>query len=127
MRTSGYRTAARAGVTLVEVMLAGAMTAIAVLATLEGTIVAAKIAHENAETLHADGVAFDYIWNVFNHEYGDFDGTVISNVTLTVSASNDVLKLIKCEYTVHNQTHTLEVLRSNIPEERKFASETEDH
>ena len=43
MRAAGDRMAARAGVTLVEVMLAGAMTALAVLATLEGFIVAAKI------------------------------------------------------------------------------------
>ena len=60
----------RAGVTLVEVMLAGAMTAVAVLATLEGFIVAAKIAHENAETLRADNVAFDLLWRKF---YGDYE------------------------------------------------------
>ena len=41
----------KAGVTLVEVMLAGALTALVSLATLEGFIVAAKIAHENAEAL----------------------------------------------------------------------------
>ena len=60
----------RAGVTLVEVMLAGAMTAAAVLATLEGFIVAGKIAHENAEALRADNVAFDLLWRKF---YGDFE------------------------------------------------------
>ena len=60
----------RAGVTLVEVMLAGAMTAAAVLATLEGFIVAAKIAHENAEVLRADNVAFDLLWRKF---YGDYE------------------------------------------------------
>jgi len=60
----------RAGVTLVEVMLAGAMTAVAVLATLEGFIVAAKIAHENAEALRADNVAFDLLWRKF---YGDYE------------------------------------------------------
>ena len=48
MRISGDRMAARAGVTLLEVMLAGAMTVIAVLAMLEGVIVARKITHENA-------------------------------------------------------------------------------
>ena len=60
----------RAGVTLVEVMLAGAMTAAAVLATLEGFIVAGKIAHENAEALRADNIAFDLLWRKF---YGDFE------------------------------------------------------
>ena len=69
MRTGG-RKRARAGVTLIEVMLAGALTAIAVLATLEGFIVAAKIAHENAETLRADNVAFDLLWRKF---YGDYE------------------------------------------------------
>ena len=68
MRGSDQRS--RAGVTLVEVMLAGAMTAVAVLATLEGFIVAAKIAHENAEALRADNVAFDLLWRKF---YGDYE------------------------------------------------------
>ena len=66
----GYRRKARAGVTLIEVMLAGAMTAIAALATLEAFIVAGKIAHENAEALRADNVAFDLLWRKF---YGDYE------------------------------------------------------
>ena len=70
MRKSGDRMVARAGVTLVEVMLAGALTAIAVLATLEAFIVAGKVAHENAETLRADNVAFDLLWRKF---YGEYD------------------------------------------------------
>ena len=60
----------KAGVTLVEVMLAGAMTALVTLATLEGFVVATKIVHENAETLQADGIAFDLLWRKF---YGDFE------------------------------------------------------
>ena len=67
---SGDRRKARAGVTLLEVMLAGALTTIAVLATLEAFTVAGKIAHENAEALRADNVAFDLLWRKF---YGDFD------------------------------------------------------
>ena len=66
----GERSKARAGVTLLEVMLAGALTAIAALATLEAFIVAGKVAHENAETLRADNVAFDLLWRKF---YGDYD------------------------------------------------------
>ena len=54
---AGGRKRSQAGVTLVEVMLAGAMTAIAVLATIEAFTVAGKIAHENAEALRADNVA----------------------------------------------------------------------
>ena len=70
MRISGDRMSARAGVTLVEVMLAGALTAISVLVTLEAFIVAGKIAHENAETLRADNIAFDLLWRKF---YGDYE------------------------------------------------------
>ena len=66
----GNRRKARAGVTLLEVMLAGALTAIAVLATLEAFTVAGKVAHENAEALRADNVAFDLLWRKF---YGDYD------------------------------------------------------
>ena len=66
----------RAGVTLVEVMLAGAMTAVAVLATLEGFIVAAKIAHENAAVLRADSVAFDLLWRKFYADYDNLPSTV---------------------------------------------------
>ena len=80
MRISGDRMAARAGVTLVEVMLAGALTAISVLVTLEAFIVAGKIAHENAETLRADNIAFDLLWRKF---YGDYE-QLSSNVNKPV-------------------------------------------
>ena len=62
-RSSDKKRRSKAGVTLVEVMLAGALTALVSLATLEGFIVAAKIARENAEALRADGVAFDIFRN----------------------------------------------------------------
>lgn len=67
---TGSRKRTQAGVTLIEVMLAGAMTAIAVLATLEAFIVAGKIARENAEALRADNIAFDLLWRKF---YGDYE------------------------------------------------------
>lgn len=67
---------AKAGVTLVEVMLAGALTALVSLATLEGFVVAAKIAHENAEVLRADGVAFDLLWRKFYADYDNLPSTV---------------------------------------------------
>ena len=69
MRVGGKRKT-QAGVSLVEVMLAGALTAISVLVTLEAFIVAGKIAHENAETLRADNIAFDLLWRKF---YGDYE------------------------------------------------------
>ena len=84
MRISGDRMAARAGVTLVEVMLAGALTAISVLVTLEAFIVAGQIAHENAETLRADNIAFDLLWRKF---YGDYE-QMRSTVGQTVPEKN---------------------------------------
>jgi len=69
MRRRRDRCRSKAGVTLVEVMLAGALTALLSLATLEGFIVAAKIAHENAERLRADGIAFDLLWRKFYTDY----------------------------------------------------------
>ena len=76
MRRRGDRCRSKAGVTLVEVMLAGALTALVSLATLEGFIVAAKISHENAELLCADGVAFDLLWHKFYTDYDNLPSTV---------------------------------------------------
>ena len=76
MRRRRDRRHSKAGVTLVEVMLAGALTALVSLATLEGFVVAAKIAHENAEVLRADGVAFDLLWRKFYADYDNLPSTV---------------------------------------------------
>ena len=76
MRRRRDRRRSKAGVTLVEVMLAGALTALVSLATLEGFIVAAKIAHENAEVLRADGIAFDLLWRKFYTDYDNLHSTV---------------------------------------------------
>ncbi len=89
MRATGDRMAARAGVTLVEVMLAGALTAIAVLATLEAVIVAGKIAHENAETLRADNIAFDLLWRKFYGDYEQMRSTVGQLVQEKNTSDND--------------------------------------
>ena len=76
MRRHRDRRRSKAGVTLVEVMLAGALTALVSLATLEGFIVAAKIAHENAEVLRADGIAFDLLWRKFYTDSDNLPSTV---------------------------------------------------
>ena len=89
MRTSGDRMAARAGVTLVEVMLAGALTAISVLVTMEAFIVAGKIAHENAETLRADNIAFDLLWRKFYGDYEQMRSTVGQLVQEKNTSAND--------------------------------------
>ena len=76
----GDRRKTQAGVTLLEVMLAGALTAIAVLATLEAFTVAGKVAHENAEALRADNVAFDLLWRKFYGDYEQMRSTVGQSV-----------------------------------------------
>ena len=83
MRVGGKRKT-QAGVSLVEVMLAGALTAISVLVTLEAFIVAGKIAHENAEALRADNIAFDLLWRKF---YGDYE-QMRSTVGQTIPEKN---------------------------------------
>ena len=108
---------AKAGVTLVEVMLAGAMTALITLATLEGFIVAAKISHENAEAFRADGVAFDALWRNFYHDYDQLIPANLTNAYEQVSTVGDCKLLqINLPYGANGQyTRHLEVFRSNIP------------
>lgn len=59
----------KAGVTLVELLLAGAVTSISVLALLGGFATAQRIVHANAEALRADNIAFDLLWRRFNIDY----------------------------------------------------------
>ena len=85
----GDRRKTQAGVTLLEVMLAGALTAIAVLATLEAFTVAGKVAHENAEALRADNVAFDLLWRNFYSDYDQMRSTVGQTVSEKNTADSD--------------------------------------
>lgn len=85
----GDRRKAQAGVTLLEVMLAGALTAIAALATLEAFTVAGKVAHENAEALRADNVAFDLLWRKFYADYDQLRSTVGQSVPERNTADAD--------------------------------------
>jgi type II secretory pathway pseudopilin PulG len=57
------------GVTLVEVMLAGAILLLLSLALFNGVAIAVRIAHENAETLSAEAVVWDAVWKRFNEEF----------------------------------------------------------
>ena len=61
----------KAGVTLLEVLLAGAIVSIVVLSMLEGFTVAARVCHENAAMLRADNIAFDLLWRKFHQDYDD--------------------------------------------------------
>ena len=107
----------KAGVTLVEVMLAGAMTALVTLATLEGFIVAAKIAHENAEALRADGEAFDRIWRNIYHDYEQLIPSALTTSSDSVVNMNGYKLLsVDLPYGANGQyIRHLEVYRSEIP------------
>ena len=118
----GNRRKARAGVTLLEVMLAGALTAISVLATLEAFIVAAKIAHENAEALRADSDAFDAIWGRFNIQFGELSNSTTTNDFTFVPSSACFIDL-NYTYQLHGQEHSLWIRRSNVPNDRTFGVE----
>ena len=113
---------AKAGVTLVEVMLAGALTALVSLAALEGFIVAAKIAHENADILRADGEAFDVLWGRFNKSYGELNSNTTTNDYGSTNINSSIIR-INYTYPLHGRNHSLWILRSNIPEERSFKGE----
>ncbi len=78
---------AKRGVTLVEVMLAGAILTLLSLAMFNGISIAVRIAHENAELLSAEAVVWDAMWKRFNEEYSQLmptDGWV--SETLTTNA-----------------------------------------
>ena len=68
----------RRGVTLVEVMLAGALLALAVISLFDGIGVAARIARENAQVLQADAYAHDLAWKRFNESYSALNSLVLS-------------------------------------------------
>lgn len=59
----------KSGVTLVEVMLAGAIMTLLALALFNGIAIASRIAHENAETLSAEAIVWDAVWKRFNEDY----------------------------------------------------------
>ena len=96
------------GVTLVEVMLAGAIISLLSLAMFNGISIAVRIAHENAETLSAEAVVWDAVWKRFNEEYSQLmptEGWVSETLT-----SNAVPAL--CRY---NSTPVLKIRVSVVP------------
>ena len=56
----------RRGFTLVECMIAGAILALSALILVQGVGVANRVAHENAEVLAAEAIAWDAAWIRFN-------------------------------------------------------------
>lgn len=59
----------RKGFTLVECMLASAILGVACLVLFEGVGVCTRIAHENAQLLAAEAIAWDAAWKRFNESY----------------------------------------------------------
>ena len=57
-------------------MLASAIFGFMVLALFEGVIVATRIAHENAELLAAEAVAWDATWKCFNESADDLKKSI---------------------------------------------------
>lgn len=61
----------RKGMTLIEVMVAGAILTLLSIAFFEGISLASRLAHENAELMQAESVAWDAVWMTFNEDYDD--------------------------------------------------------
>jgi len=66
---------ARRGITLVEVMLAGAIAALLTFAFMEGLALSARISRENSELLAAEGYAWDTAWKWLNKRDEDLNGS----------------------------------------------------
>jgi len=83
--------AGRRGVTLVETMLAMCIVMLLSLVTFEGIIVSSRIAHDNAELLKAEAVAWDAVWKKFNESY-DKMGPQTFTFSLASNAAPDLAK-----------------------------------
>lgn len=137
----------KSGVTLVEVLIASAVTTLSAVSLLSGFTVARRVVQANTETLRADSVAFDLLWRRFNQDYDHLTSTVGQNIPYQDTAlsssiyhssrlgdqphykyyeytepSNSVKLLkIKLLYGSSNQySRDLEVFRSELP--RTFAT-----
>lgn len=84
----GVQKPRKAGFTLVEVLVAGAILALLTCAALEGVIVAVRISHENAQHLAAEALAFDLAWLHFNRDYEDLRRSALSTGSKTITYAN---------------------------------------
>ena len=72
----------RKGFTLVECMLATSIVCLLTLVLFEGVIMSTRIAHENADLLAAEAVAWDAVWKRFNEDFERLSrGTVTENLS----------------------------------------------
>ena len=70
---------AKHGVTLVEVMFAGSLLALAVVSIFEGVGICTRIAHENAQFLVADAYAHDLAWKRTLESYSVLNNLLLSH------------------------------------------------
>lgn len=84
---------ARRGITLVEVMLAGAIAVLVTLSLMEGLVVAATVSHENAQLTAAEAYAWDTAWRWLNKSYDKLNDATTArwypDVNGYVISSND--------------------------------------
>lgn len=132
----------KSGITLVEVLIASAVTTLSVLSLLGGFSVARKAVQSNTEALKADNIAFDLLWRRFHEDYEHLTSTVGKSVPrqdtslsssiyhsanlsdqpsykyyeYTEPSNNVKLLRIDLKYGPSGQhTRTLQVFRSEIP------------
>ena len=89
MRHRRDRCRSKSGVTLVEVMIAGAMTSLAVVFLLFGFTLPATIVKKNCKTLRDDNVAFDLIWREFNRNYEELQALIGNNIPIQTTYDTD--------------------------------------
>lgn len=65
----------RQGITLVEVMLAGAIVSVLMGAFLAGIVTSANVSRENSEILAAEAYAWDVAWKWFNTKDEDLNNS----------------------------------------------------
>ncbi len=87
---------ARGGVTLVEVLLAGAIIMVATLALFEGITVANRIARENSDYLAAEAIVWDAVWKRFNEKYDDLQ---VDEVGVTYDLATEKALGVLYDYT----------------------------
>lgn len=75
------------GVTLVEVMLAGALTALMVVVLMQGIIVSVGICRENSELLAAEAYAWDTAWKWLNKKDEDLNASATAQFYPDASGS----------------------------------------
>ena len=107
MTTRHNSKSTKRGVTLVEVMLASAITSTLVLVLLETMIFGARIAKANSQLLAADAYAFDVAWRHCNESFNDMPSNlrrqsynIASNAAPEISLAT--WPAAKCYVTVTN-------------------------